>query len=83
MDGKRFTASKVTNINRAIIICFNRKLLEEELKTIENIAVNNGFKKEIVQKFPRKRLKILNNIPPGQKQLNRFHILREWQYFEK
>ena len=38
-------------INRAIIICSCEKLLEEELKTIENIAISNGFKKEIVQEI--------------------------------
>ena len=30
---------------------------------VEKIAVDNGFKKEIVLKFYRKRLKILNDIP--------------------
>ena len=36
-------------------MCPNQKLLKEELKTIEDKTVINGFKKEIVQKLYRKR----------------------------
>ena len=41
-------ASLQTYINRAIIICSSQKLLKEELKTIEDKAIKNGFKIEIV-----------------------------------
>ena len=42
-------ASLRSYINRALIVCSNQKLIDEEIKTIEEIAINNGYSKKLVQ----------------------------------
>ena len=49
-------------INRTTIICSSHNLFDEELKATENITVNNHFKKEMVQKLCKKRLKNLQEF---------------------
>ena len=46
---------------------FSDEEVNEELKIIEVAARNNGYNKEIVQKIPKKRIKIFNIIQSGQK----------------
>ena len=50
-------ASLRSYINRALTVCSNQKLINEEIKTIEEIAINNGYSKKLVQKIYKNRKK--------------------------
>ena len=51
--GYKITSLK-SYINNALIICSNKKLVNEELRIIEEVARNNGYNKEMVQKIYKK-----------------------------